>query len=349
MLDQIYEQFRSTDVCSFPFKDYYTDRCGYLNENAFHCFTQSLTDSSEEYYLICLNIDLRKANSTSMAQGDYVLRRFVQSLENYYIFRVQGEKFNILATKEQIPEIKARLNEPNDLYKIYYGIVSDAPFNPQNSVEEKAMIRKGISLMYESKGEKGSPIAPVSGITGSTPKEYQEEKLRKYRKTMWFSTVEITILKPEYKKVSVIVFPTEWKPDMASLPIIVAAYDNIDYNVKYGKNVVFGINGIRFSVSCRFNHEEHLDTTIYAIDKGDAAVRFKIDTTEGICIPDNFGKKLSDTKELYPLRKNSSGTYDFVILENEHLTLNTDGYYISTNGKRYGVFADDTILELKGM
>ena len=349
MINQLYERFQSDESCTLPCKEVYTDRYGYPNENAFHSFTESLIDNDEDYYLVCLNIDLRKANSTSMAQGDYVLRKFILSLNQYYVFRIRGEKFNMLVTKEQIPEVKERLDTPNEKYQIYYGIVKDAPFKPHNSVEEKALIQKGIALMYECKIEKSAPAPAIIDTKGNTPKELQEDKLRKYRSTMWYSTVNITITKPEYKEVSVIVYPTQWKPDMASLPVIVAVYDNISYNVKYGKNVMFGVNGIRFSVSCRFDHDNHLDTTIYTVDKGDATVKFKIDTSEGVCIPENFGKRLSRTKELYPLRKNSTGMYDFIILEDERITLNTDGCYISPNGKRYGVFADDTFIELKGL
>lgn len=353
MLDKIYEGFKSDENCIVRCRDIYTDQYGYLNEYAFHQFVSQLTSqpSGEDYFLICFNIDLRLANLVSHAQGDYVLRQFIISLEDYFVFRIQGEKFNMLVTKDQIPKVKELLDKPSEKYKIYYGIVKEKPFFPHSAIEEKEMINKGIALMYAHKGEKRTSINDgIIGDKGNTPKELQETKLRKHISTMWYSKATLIITNPIYKEVTIYIYPTEWKEPLVSMPIIVAIYDNVDYNIKFGTDVCFGVSGFRFSASCRIDRDNHMGTSIYTRDPPNTCkFSVKIESKQGVCVPANFGKRLTATKELYPLRKNASGLYDYILLDDGVISLNTDGCYISPNGDRYGIFMDEEFIELRGI
>ena len=154
MINEVYENYKSDNERIMTCKDYFTDRNGYLNEYAFKDFIGEIRKNGiNNLYLCCFNIDLRKANLEGHAMGDYILRKFIVSLEKYYVFRIGGEKFNILCKKEQIPELQAIFDKENEKYRIYYGFVKEKPFFPQTEAEEKEMIRKGISLMYACKGE----------------------------------------------------------------------------------------------------------------------------------------------------------------------------------------------------
>jgi hypothetical protein len=349
--EELYESYKSSEECLFKRLSVFTDKHGYLNENAFQDFTKSIVNNPDDkdYYLICFNVDLRNANAESMAAGDYALRRFIVSLEDFFVFRIQGEKFNALVTQEEIPRIKTLLDKPNPLYKVYYGIVSDTPFHPQNAIEEREMIRKGIALMYENKGEKKVVATDdVVSVKGNTPKELQETKLRKYRKTMWYTTITLTLTNPKYKEVTIFIYPTEIKSNLQRVNIICAVYDNVHYNVKCGNEVTFGIDGYRFTVFSRFNRDGHLDTAIYCVDKDKCKYQMTHDTHEGVCIPASFGKRLSQSREIYPLRKSSNGMYDYVDynMDDNTVSVNTDGYVTTPSGTKYGVFMDAECIDL---
>ena len=348
--DELYDSYKNSETCSIKRRDVFTDRSGYLNEYAFQDFTKAIANSDgEDYYLICFNIDLRNANSESMAVGDYVLRRFIVSLEGFYVFRIQGEKFNALVTKDEIPHIRMLLDKPNPKYKVYYGIVTDTPYRPQNATEEREIIRRGIALMYENKGEKKViAMDDVVSQKGNTPKELQETKLRKYRKTMWYTTMKLTITSPKYKEVTIYIYPTEIKSDLQRVNIICAVYDNVNYNVKCGNEVTFGIDGYRFTVFARFNREGHLDTAMYCVDRDRCKYQMTHDTYEGVCIPATFGKRLSHDIEIYPLRQNTNGMYDYVKFNKDKNTVevNTEGYILTPTGAKYGVFMDAECIDL---
>lgn len=350
-MNELYESYKSSEECLFKRCNVYTDKNGYLNENAFQDFTKYIVNNPEEkdYYLICFNVDLRNANAESMAAGDYALRRFIVSLEDFFVFRIQGEKFNALVTQDEIHRIKTLFDKPSSQYKVYYGIVTDTPYRPRNATEEREIIRKGIALMYENKGEKKIVAADdVVSVLGNTPKELQETKLRKYRKTMWYCNVTLTLTSPKYKEVTLFIYPTEIKSNLQRVNIVCAIYDNVQYNVKSGIEVTFGIDGFRFTVFSRFNRDGHLDTGVLCVDKEKCKYQIKFDTHEGVCIPASFGKRLSQSYEIYPLRKGSNGMYDYVEhnINDNTVSVNTDGYIVTPNGTKYGVFMDAECIDL---
>lgn len=347
MIDNIYESYKSDELCAISNKDHFTDKAGYLNEFAFNHFTKVLSQENNlpDYFLTCINIDLRLANAESIAVGDYELRKFIISLEDFYVFRIQGEKFNILARKDQLQKLKTILDKPNNKYKVYYGMVKDIPYKPKDEYEERDIILKGIRAMYAHKGEKKVNVSyNIVADKGNVPKELQETKLKKYCSTMWYSITRLIITEPIYKELTVYAFPTAWKEALQSLPLIAAVYDNVTYNVKCDNNIQFGVDGIKFSLTCRFDRDKHLTTSLFALDKCKCDV--KTETHEGDYIPAYFGKRLSPTKEIYPIRKNPKGMYDYIIYDEGKIEINTDGYVTTDDGVKYGVFMDDKCLDL---
>lgn len=348
-MKDLYNSFKSDDMYACRKCDYYTDKNGFPNEYAFTAFSEQAAISDETYYLICLNIDLRKSNATSMAQGDYVLRKFIVSIqEDYYIFRIQGEKFNMLVTEEQIPSVKEILEKPSDEYKIYYGLVN-RPYRPQTEEDKKELIREGITLMFSQKGDKVTTSS--LDTKGNTPTELRETKRKKYRSTMWYSMIKLTITSPIYKEVTIYVYPTEWREALISIPTIVAVDDNVEYNVKFSSQPEFGIEGFRFMISCKLDREGHLMTSLFSLDEGKCEFTMNTDTHEGVCIPATFGKRMSATIELFPLKKNAYGLYDFILFDKGKgsTTVNTTGSFIGKDGSRYGLMADSEFVELMEM
>lgn len=337
--------YKSEKAISIPIKEVYTEKSGYPNEKAFYHFMRKKKDMLKEkpYSVVCINIDLRKANAQSYAYGDYVLRKFVTELSDYYIFRIQGEKFNILVENDRLEELKKKLDEPNDNYEIYYGI-SKKPLVVDSEAEVKAYIRECISLMFESKNNKRNPDKGIIGDKGNTPKELQETTTKKFRSTMWYSEIKVQITEPTFDEFTVYVFPTELKQPLQSIPSIVVIYDNLEYRVLFSNNVQFGKSNHIFTVTARFDREGHLNTAIY--DNGKGKCQFKIDTHEGVCVPVNFGKRITPTREIYPIRKNLQGYCDYVSLENGEVTLNTEGIVTSTSGTQYGVYMDSKAIDL---
>lgn len=137
---------------------------------------------------------------------------------------------------------------------------------------------------------------------------------------------------------------------MESLPLIVVVDDLLEYRVMQGKDVHFGVEGIVFSVSARYDREGHLNTAVYQMkdemmpDEPEQC-ELEIRTHEGSCVPANFGKRISSKREIYPIRKNIQGYMDYVLLENGTAVINTEGV-IEKKGKLYGVFSDDNYVEL---
>ena len=110
----------------------------------------------------------------------------------------------------------------------------------------------------------------------------------------------------------------------------------------YDKNINFGIEGILFTINARFTRDGHLNTSVFNTDKG--VCKIEINTTEGIYVPANFGKQVG-SREIYPIKKNIQGFCDYVLLENGKAELNTSGV-ISVNNKKYGVYLDDSCIDL---
>lgn len=348
MQEKVYKNYTSIEKLELTCKDHFTEKAGFPNEFAFLDFAQQIK-REDEMYLVCLNVDLRKANRISYAFGSYTLRKFMVSLEGFYVFRIQGEKLNIFVPESGVQELKSILDAPNEFIDVYYGFVPEyfdaADLDQQRSV--------GVELMYQDKAKKHSKAKSGDSLLagkGNTPVGLQETFERKYKETMWYSVAKIAVTSPVFKEVTVHIFPTEFRSPMESLPLIVVVDDLLEYRVMQGKDVHFGVEGIVFSVSARYDREGHLNTAVYQMkdemmpDEPEQC-ELEIRTHEGSCVPANFGKRISSKREIYPIRKNIQGYMDYVLLENGTAVINTEGV-IEKKGKLYGVFSDDNYVEL---
>lgn len=343
MTNELYRKYTSNEGLYVCHKEHFTDKDGFPNFKAFDDFSKHL-EENREYRLICMNVDLRKSNAVNYSFGSYILRKFILSFQNCYCFRIQGEKFNIIVEKCNLDEIIKILDAPSSLPNsccdIYYGMV-DEPYTYNKS---KELIQKSVVLMYQDKAGKQSKKRSnaLIGDKGNTPLELQETTERKFRNTMWYSMVHITITDPEYKELTVYVYPTEFCKPLESIPLIVVVDDMLSYRLLYDKNISFGVDGVLFTVNARFNREGHLNTSVF--HTGEGMCEIEINTTEGVCIPANFGKRVG-VREIYPIKKNIQGFCDYVILENNKAELNTSGV-ISVDNKKYGVYLDDSCIDL---
>lgn len=339
-LNKVYDAFKSDQTQPIKLKDCYTDKDGFPNAKAFDDFVKEIEDDS--YRLILITVNLAKANLKGYAFGNYILRRFINSLNNCYAFRIQGNKFNLVVKDEYLEDVNKLLQAENEYYEIYRGELKQA-LDPR---ELRSQIQKGVELMYQDKTSKKThkyqEETSIVGDKGNTPLELQEGFHKKHRITMWYTKIMVSITEPTFKEFTVYVYPAEFRPPMASLPVVVIVDDMIKYRAYYDTSVKFGVNGIMFTISSRFDREGKLNTSIFQM--GEGKVDFKVEPHEGVCIPANFGKRV-DTREIYPIKQNVKGYCDFVVLEDDEVTVNADGI-IEKDGKRYTVHMDDQFVEL---
>lgn len=338
ILKYLYNGYSDEEIISVRRKDYFTDKDGYPNANAFEDFSGRI--DTDNYRLICMNIDLRRANAVNHTLGSYAMKRVILAFSEFCCcFRIQGEKFNILVEKEYLDNVREMLDAPsrtcNSFCDIYYGI-ADEPYSHTKSAE---LIQKAVELMYKDKAEKRKKYRRDK----MTVPELHETAERKYIKTMWHSDVHITVTEPDFRELDVIVYPTELCSPLESISLIAVADDMLNCRVFSGRSIQFGVNGMLFTINARFDREGHLNTSVFYSGTGKCEIDTK--TTEGVCIPENFGKRAGVGREIYPIRKNLKGTCDYVLLDNGKAELVTDGMII-IDDIQYGVYMDDTCIDL---
>ena len=266
---EIYDSYMTDETMEIRRKEHFCEQSGIPNLAAFISFTDTI-DIDEEYRLICLNIDLRKPNKEQgYESGSRIMRKFFLSLLELevFVFRVGGEKFNILCRNDQLEKVKAFLDEDHSSqYSVFYGIPDDtySIFTAQDVVEE------GKELMYKDRAEKtGTELISVQNKgkeeLPSTPADLKETAVHKYRKTMWYNIIKISVFvsKTEMKEYNVYVFPTEKKETYASLPLIVVADDYIEYQVWYGNNIEMVLSGCAISINARFDKSEEMQVAVF--------------------------------------------------------------------------------------
>ena len=241
MQEKVYKNYTSTEKLELTCKDHFTEKAGFPNEFAFLDFAQQIK-REDEMYLVCLNVDLRKANRISYAFGSYTLRKFMVSLEGFYVFRIQGEKLNIFVPESGVQELKSILDAPNEFIDVYYGFVPEyfdaADLDQQRSV--------GVELMYQDKAKKHSKAKSGDSLLagkGNTPVGLQETFERKYKETMWYSVAKIAVTSPVFKEVTVHIFPTEFRSPMESV-IHCFSYSVEMARIYLKKGFYLGIGGV---------------------------------------------------------------------------------------------------------
>ena len=344
-MKEIYQHYKSTETVELSWKEVYEDSDGYPNKKAFDDFSKKIYENGREYFLICLTVDLSKANRKNYAYGSYILRKFIIALKkvkNCYPFRIQGEKFNVFVGQENLNELKILLDTPDENYDIYYGI-SEKEYVPDDSEKQ---IQTCVQMMYMDKSKKRSQddkSDKIIGNKGNTPVEDRETDTCKNRKTMWYAVVSAVVYEPVYKNVKIHIFPTQYCEPMASIPLVVVSDDMLNCRCFYGKNIQFGVGKVRFTINAHFDNDGSLKPSVFNINSGKCDLQ--VDTFEGDCIPANFGKRFGNG-EIYPFRQNIAGYCDFVYLENGIAALNTTGIIADENNLPYSVHMDSQYINL---
>ncbi len=350
-MDNLYRQYLSTDKIEVERKRLYSDSDGFLNDAAFRDFAEHI---NQNMALICLNIDVSASNTTrGYAFGSRVLRKvYLQLKEHFYIFRVNGDKFNLIVPRENLKEAICMLNssrEYPEMFSVYYGIV-DESVNKDNYEQLRKI---GKELMYHDKAVKTKKkISDVRDdmIIGNKPNttaDMQETDTCKYIETMWHGTVNFVEKSTLQLIKKLYVYPTEFKADFASLNIIAVTEDEQGYELFIGNSVEIAVNGVKCLVTARFADDGHLIISCYKANDANNPYIIGIDTVEGICIPAFFGKRISEGQEIYPICRHDDGMCDFVLWDStvNKGTINTTGI-VRENGTEYAVYMDDTSIKL---
>lgn len=351
-MDTKYKEFLGNKPITVTYKDLFSDAEGFPNDYAFRSFVGELVES-DNYYLACISIDLSHCNATrGYAYGTLMLRKvFLRLADHFYAFRVSGDKFNLILPKADIGLAREFLDAEDERYTIYYGIVEDKPITGGNCQELR---RIGIDLMYQDKATKTNQSQEeinkdvnIIGNLGNTPPELQETATHKYLQTMWYSKIYLSITEPNLREATLYVFPTEYKENQASLETIVVVDDYINPRVYKSNNVTFGLEGIRFTITARFDVSGDLNIGCFKDPDSKGEYTPTIEIHKGVCIPATFGKRVGNGREIYPTKPNVYGASDYVLYDRDTGTISyeTSGI-IQMDGNNYTVQSDNTGIDL---
>lgn len=347
-----YSEYTNDTLITVPKRKLFTDAEGFPNENAFRSFVEPLTED-DGCYLACISIDLTASNeSGGYAFGTLMLRKvYLQLKDNFFVFRVSGDKFNIIVPEGDFEKAEQMLSSCDaELLTIYYGFVKNQPITGENYADLR---RQGIELMYQNKAVRTDKKLgavrddKIVGDKGNTPVELQETLTHKFRETMWYGTIIFDESEPTAREITAYIFPTEYKENFASLNMIVVVDDLIHSRVYVGNNIAFGFDGIRFTITSRFDNEGHLNIVCFKDRESKGKCEMTLHSHEGVCIPASFGKRAGKGQEIFPVKPNAYGTYDYVLWDKtaKTATLDTTGIVVM-DGKNYAVHANSKGIDL---
>lgn len=347
----VYSEYMSDKQVTVAKKVLFTDCDGFPNENAFRDFIGHLTED-DDCYLACVNVDLSESNKNSFAFGTLMLRKtFLRLKERFFVFRVHGDKFNIIVPKADIELAEKMLSSEGDgQVKTFYGFIKDMPITSKNCSELR---KHGVELMYQDKALRTNQQAmdvredKIVGNKGNTPSELQETVTHKFIETMWYDKIVFKEHEPDVRDITVWVFPTEYKENLASVNMIVVVDDLINTRVYSGTSVTFGFDGIRFAISGRFDSNGQFNVVSFRVDNGEGKCELKITAHEGECIPASFGKRIGNGQEIYPFKANPFGTYSYIFWDNETQTATLDDTgMVKMDDKLYSVHFNSQGIDL---
>lgn len=346
-----YDEYTSDKQVTVTKRELFTNGDGFPNENAFRDFAGQLKES-DEYYLACIIVDLTESNKKGFAFGTLMLRKaFLRLKDKFFVFHIHGNKFNVVVSKADIELADKMLaSESEDNTKTYYGFVKDTPITGKNFEEIR---KRGVKLMYQNMALRTNKEAmdvrddKIVGDKGNTPPELQETVTHKFRDTMWYGEIQFEEIEPNVRNITAYVFPTEYRSSLAAVNMVVIVDDLLNKRVFTGTKVAFGFDGIRFTVTSRFDDEGHLEIVYFKSKDSKGTCRASLTSHEGVCIPASFGKRIGNGREIYPFKPNPFGTYNYVLWdkENQTATLDETGM-VEMNGKLYAVHFHPTGIDL---
>lgn len=352
MIKSKYNEYLSEENVSVPKKVLYSDSDGFPNELAFRDFCGMLTEA-DDYRLICVNFDLTTSNNIKgYAYGTLVLRKlYIQLQEHYFIFRVSGDKFNVISKAEQVEALLNTFNAyPADYTTVYYGAVDDIPVTKDNYT---ALRKLGKELMYKHKAMKTNRKYTevcedvIVGNKGNVPAELLETETHKFKETMWFAEIHFEQTEPIARNVTAHIYITEFKKFPAALNMVIVMEDQNHIKAYSGNIVTVGFNGNKFDINARIDDDGKLIIQCFPNKLNPNKIAISIDKYEGNYIPVNFGKRISKSLELYPIRPNVYGAYDYVLWDNKERTATVDTTgLIEIKGKKYSVRFNNKGIDL---
>ncbi len=324
-------------------KDYYSDHDGFPNDRAFWDFARNLRES-DKMYLLCLDIDLSPSNVKGTGYGDLIMRTFFIRMQEYFpAFRMRGTKFNLFIPEDKLEDAESMLRMNNSQFFNLHGEIIKDKFVSFLNVNE--LIVEGIKRML--KGRQDSDM--VLGNKGNVPAEMQETATKKYISTMWYATITFKETKPAIRTLTAYIFPTEYKQPMAHLETVVVLDDMVSTKVYEGTVVQLPIDGMKISISVRFDHDGNMVVSWFKMgESADGLIEGDMELHEGDAIPVSFGKRIGGSKEIYPVKPNSQGLYEYVLFDR---TAKHKAVYVTTGtvaGKEntYEVHKDSVAIEL---
>lgn len=343
-----YGKYLSNDKIVVTSREYYTDSNGYQNEKAFWDFVKDMTEA-DRMYLMCIDVDLSPSNELKgTGYGDLVMRTlFTKIRESFPIFRMRGTKFNIFVPEDEVSyaeEIIAPSDTNKDFYIVHGMIVTDKFVSSENV---KEVLVKGIKGML---GDRKDTDAVIGNI-GNTPAMQQETPTMKYIAEMWFAEITFTETKPNPRTLKAYVYPTEYKSPMAMLHTIVVLDDMVEARVYDGTVVQLPIDGMRISITARFNHDGKMIISWFKSGESEGEIEGIIEMHEGNSLPANYGKRIGSTKEIYPVKMNGQGLYEYVLYDKKAVYPEKNVTYVTSGiikGKKdtYEVHRDSTVIQL---
>lgn len=342
-----YEDYTSSEKMTVTKREFFTDNDGYPDEKAFWDFVRYVSEE-DKMYLLCLDVDLKSSNAKGTGFGDLVLRTFFTKMQNHFpSFRMRGTKFNLFVHESNLALAEEMLTTDNSKLFTLYGEVLKDKFVSCDNVDE--LLQEGIKKMFNGRVDTDK----IVGDKGNVPAERQETSTRKYLSTMWYARIIFNETKPSRRTLTAYVFPTEYKPPMALLDTVVVLDDVVKPRVYEGSMITIPIDGMMIKVTTRFDNDGHLAVSWSKSleSKSNGEIEGTIDIHEADSIPVNFGKRISSTKEIYPIKPNTQGLYEYVMYDRTAEYPKHKAEYITSGivqGKvnSYEVHMDSEVIEL---
>lgn len=343
-----YEKYLSPEMVTVPQSRLFTDKDGFPNDVAFKDFCSLLT-GNEGLIIICLIFDVSVSNIKGYKFGTTVMKKLYNQLkDDYYVFRYSGNKFNILAKPNEIENLKAMFDTcPKNFATIYYGIVEECIITNENYEEQRKI---GIERMYKHKMEATlSKMKTALTIEDRKciPTDYQESKTHKPINTMWYGLIKFEEKEPLPHSLTAYIYPTEYSDYPAPLNMIVVLDDKINRRIFTGTNVTIGFDGNRFDINSRIDKNGNLIIQCFPSRDNKGIIDVTKKKHEGQSLPLCFGKQISNDTQIFPVRPNSYGSYDYVIWNRSDKTAeyNTTGL-VNADNQIYTVTFNKSGIEL---
>lgn len=344
-----YDEYTQDGIITVFRKTLFTDVDGFPNELAFRNFIEGF-EEEDQYYLACINIDLTASNeSRGYEFGTSILKKVYQQIsERFFIFRIGGDKFNVLIPYSELDKAEKMLNSGSEMFAIYYGIETEIPVRTDNF---ESLRKKCIDLMYNDRKQRSKryfekvsynniSVGPKKTASAETP-------FFKPNDLMCYAVIDFDEEKPIAREVKAYVFPVEYKEKMMSVRQIVVVDDFIDVKIYTGNSVVFGFDGIKFNVTSRFDDSKNLKVVCFKEQECGGQCKMFIKCYQKNSVLENFGKSVGENVEIFPVKPNSYGTHSYVLWDKVKRTAQYEETgIISIDNENYAVTVDDNGVSL---